>query len=281
MKNTLLTFGFLAAIIGLCSYSNGSFTSDYMGFGIGQSCAQIGCHEGIGTSGAQYPIAKIVGSNGVNLVSTGGSYIMGETYDIEITAPASSARVGFQALISTFFADSGVGTISNTVMPANIQLWSSGIKNRQYLTHTFTGMTAAVSGGVASFKFKWTAPFTNVGAVKLAVTLNKSNGNSTKTGDSILQGNYPMQSPTATVGITNPHNKINALQIYPNPATDVLQINVSAAKYGIYTVAGSLVKFGALQAGEKSIDVQGLSAGQYVLMAVDAEGKVLMGRFEK
>jgi hypothetical protein len=281
MKNTLLTVGFFAAIISLCSYSNGSFTSDYMGFGIGQSCAQIGCHEGIGTSGAQYPIAKIVGTNGVNLATTGGSYIMGETYDIEIMAPASSARVGFQALISTFFADSGVGTISNTVMPANIQLWSSGVKNRQYLTHTFTGMTAAVNAGMASFKFKWTAPFANVGAVKLAVTLNKSNGNSTKTGDSILQGTYAMQSPTTTVGISNPHNKINALEIYPNPATDVLQINMLATKYGIYTIAGSLAKTGSLQANEKSIDVHGLSAGQYVLMAVDADGKVMMGRFGK
>jgi Secretion system C-terminal sorting domain len=281
MKNTFLTCGFLAAIISLCSYSNGSFTADYMGFGAGPGCAQTGCHTGAGTSGSQYQIAKIIGSNGIDLASAGGSYIMGETYDVEITAPASSARVGFQAMFSTFFPDSGVGTLGNTVMPANIQIWNSGVKNKQYLTHTFTGMTAAVSGGVASFKFKWTAPFTNVGSIKFEVALNKSNGNGTSTGDSILQGSYSLQAPTTTVGILETHLKTNALEIYPTLATDFIQINVSARKYAIFSTTGALMNANNMASNQKEINVHGLSAGQYILMIEDAHGKKLVGRFSK
>jgi hypothetical protein len=280
MKNILLAATFVITIISLCSYSNGSFTSDYMGFGLGSSCAQIGCHVGIGTSGAQYPIAKIVGSNGVDLATTGNSWVMGETYDVEITAPASSSRVGFQALFTTFMTDSGVGNIANTVMPANIQIWASGVKNRNYISHTTTGMTAAVSAGIASFKFKWTAPSTNVGALKFAVTLNKSNANGNANGDSILQGNYVMQAPTTSVGISH-HAAVKSLEIYPNPATDFILLNAEVNEYAIYNLSGVLVKAGKLHNSEKRIAIATLASGSYYLLAKDQKGQLSRAQFSK
>lgn len=57
------------------------------------------------------------------------------------------------------------------------------------------------------------------------------------------------------------------LKLFPNPATDVLNINNpgQAAEYRIFDLSGKLVQKGQLQPGENSLPVQDLDAGTYLI----------------
>ncbi len=59
------------------------------------------------------------------------------------------------------------------------------------------------------------------------------------------------------------------LKVYPNPASDRITIQCGAEligeEYMIYDAAGKLVMKGRVTSQATTIDVKGLSAGQYVL----------------
>lgn len=58
--------------------------------------------------------------------------------------------------------------------------------------------------------------------------------------------------------------KLEANQLYPNPAKDILNIFIkSAGKYEIYDVTGKFIQSGELLEGENTIKVSNLSAGVY------------------
>ena len=70
----------------------------------------------------------------------------------------------------------------------------------------------------------------------------------------------------ATLGIKNPNAAVNAIKIYPNPASDVLNIlitenNFEIEKTEIYTITGQKV----LESNKKTISVSSLSPGIYVV----------------
>lgn len=84
------------------------------------------------------------------------------------------------------------------------------------------------------------------------------------------------------LGITNDAN--GSMNIFPNPATDVLQVRgVSAMNtYSVVDVNGRVVLNGSFSgAASAQIDVSALSAGTYMLQATDKSGVLHSVRFTK
>ena len=83
--------------------------------------------------------------------------------------------------------------------------------------------------------------------------------------------NIISRNSTATLGIAN-FNYENAISIFPNPATDILTIevptNISLQKVILYNALGQK----ALETNQNKINVSGLSAGMYIVNFETSEG---------
>ena len=72
-----------------------------------------------------------------------------------------------------------------------------------------------------------------------------------------------MADPSGVEDIIGDANDANLINIYPNPATDVIRINSDAVKsLEIYSITGSLV---GKAFGENSVDVSNLAKGNYLV----------------
>jgi hypothetical protein len=282
MKRRFIKLAALGAVIFLCSYGSGSFTTDVSGLGLGQSCAQVGCHEGIGTIGASnLPMVKVLNSNSVDIANSAIPYTPGSTYTIEVNHPAAGARMGFQCLTSTFMTDSGVGVVNNTLMPTLINVFNAPIMNRVYTSHTLAGATGAIVGGLATWRYTWTAPSVNVGAIKFNAAINVSNGNFATTGDTIKIGTYILQQPT---GIA--HHSIASLNVYPNPCVQMMRIEApqdnQQYQYRIVNATGAIVQQHTVFATSSiAVNTEALVPGQYIVLVQGQDGKAYTKEFTK
>lgn len=264
MKKILSVFTITSIVLILLANSNGQFTADYTGStGLGQSCAQIGCHEGAGTMGVD--TAKLwvrvldAAQNEVN------SYTLNQQYTVEIRYRLDGAqKVGFQCTSLFGFSTNKAGTVSNTLMPSYLQVWTDP-NGREYVSHTSSGTgNAVMSGGYAIWKYKWTAPSTSPQAIFFHVAVNHTDNNNLKTGDSIhISPMKVLQLPTATGSFASEPE----LNLYPNPANDVLQINASMHSIRtlrILDLHGRLMK--EIHKPGSSIPIQDLPQGNYVCL---------------
>jgi hypothetical protein len=280
MKKTIVSICMVIAAYGLASYSAGNFTQDVSGLGLGQSCAQTTCHVGIGTSGDNN-IVKVIDASGTNIANTAASWIPGSTYTIEVSIPTTNLRAGFQCLGTTFMTDSGVGIVSNTIMPNNINIWNAPVANRVYASHTLAGCTAVIMGGNATWRYVWTAPATNVGAIKFACAVNKSNADLSTAGDSIRIGTAILQQPTS-LNFALPLK----LALYPNPcissATIVVAEPNSHYDYRIVDASGKeVLKQSILATNTIAINVDQLPQGNYIVHLQSASGRAYTAQLQK
>lgn len=271
MRKLIYTSLALLCLSGLYSYSSGVFSADYTGStGLGQSCAQVGCHEGAGgTSGvdsSRLYVRVLDASN--NDIST---YATGQQYTIEIRFKLLGAtRVGFQCPALFLFSTAKAGTVSNTLMPSMVQIYTDG-SGREYVSHTTAGNGSAVmSGGYAIWKYTWTAPAAATDAIGFHCAVNRSNADNDKTGDSIFISTRILQKPTAV----NDVRTAEAGLIFPNTCTNSARIRGYQRGYGavqILNLCGQAV-------ATKQPDADGwfstgeLAPGQY-LAVLETEGK--------
>lgn len=85
-------------------------------------------------------------------------------------------------------------------------------------------------------------------------------------GESYILG-VPYEFNSATSGI----NDVNAVNVkaYPNPAVDVLHVNVEALRIDVYNAGGALV---ADASNADSVNVAHLPAGYYIVVVATADG---------
>lgn len=264
MKRILYTSLFCMTIFALFSYSNGTFTADYTGTtGLGQSCAQIGCHEGIGSFGVDTSklLVKVLdaANNDVN------SYTLNQQYTVEIKFKLGGAtKVGLQCTNLFMFAATKAGSIANSIMPSNLQVYTDG-SGREYISHTVAGSGAAViSGGYATWKYKWTAPAVATNAIMFNCTVNRSNNDNTQSGDSIfLSTTKILQLPTGVPTVSNPDN----ITVYPNPANSMLYIRSYFADIDEVCVTdlSGRVHLQKKYSANTPIDISTLAKGNYML----------------
>jgi hypothetical protein len=254
----------------LFSYSNGIFTADYTGStGLGQSCAQIGCHTGGGTSGVDTSrlIVRVIDASNTDV----NAYSLGQQYNIEMRFKLLGAtKVGFQCTNLFYFTNAKAGTISNTTMPTLVQMYTDG-SGREYVSHTLLGTgTAVINGGYATWKYKWTAPSTIGNAISFNCTVNKTNSNNLETGDSIFQTIKTLQIPTNV----NEFKKSTNIHVIPNPATQFIDIQTDLTNIDeitVFNLFGQRMPSHASNSNSR-IDVSQLVPGKYVVHLKSKEG---------
>jgi hypothetical protein len=86
-------------------------------------------------------------------------------------------------------------------------------------------------------------------------------------------------------GVLHPEADKSGLLLYPNPATNTIDIiatdKLKDLNYTIYSLYGQVVANGLLTSTEHTINVSYLSTGMYLVLCTDAEGKIYTTRFIK
>ena len=168
------------------------------------TCAQSGCH--VGTLNPSNG-----GSVSIKLTGDSATYTPGVQYEMNVTVALSGKSVFGFSFTAKNPGLSNTGTLTNGGNTA-VQVIA------KYATHTVNGKTGS---GSKSWKFKWTAPATNVGMVTLYACGNAANGNGSATGDFIYTAKLVI--PCGAVGIDRLMDR-ESMEIYPIPAHDRLII---------------------------------------------------------
>ncbi|GAA4459759.1 hypothetical protein GCM10023093_01330 [Nemorincola caseinilytica] len=205
-------------------------------------------------------------------------FVSGMTYTVTVTGShATNTNYGFQ-----YTAVTGSGA-SQT--PAGTH---SGVMPSQVAKRTFDGLTiieqtSAIAGtgtpNTFSKTFTWTAP-TVTGSpidVKMYLTVNAvNNNNNADVGDASANMSITLQQHPTPSAVGTVSNGIS-VKAYPNPVTDLL--NIQANAYDTYTiqvydVAGRLVNAGSnnIITGSSTINTASWAPGMYNVVVAGENG---------
>lgn len=270
MKLKVLLFTSIAGIsyLTLSSYSGGPSTS--AGHVAISGCGSTGnCHGAKNTA----TVVAITVKDGATTI-TNNKYTAGKKYTITITGTNSSySKFGYQ--FSATKGSSGIGTISN--VPSGSKISNAGGISVAEQSGTIT----AASG--LSVSFDWTAPATGSGTVTLSAAVNGVDGTGSTNNDAFNTAQVTLTESTTGIATANVEN---AVQLYPNPATSVLHIqlnNAGVTSGYIYNSYGQKVKEVNLTGQNNTADIAELQQGTYYLYiaAENATGKPTMIPFTK
>ena len=95
-------------------------------------------------------------------------------------------------------------------------------------------------------------------------------------------GNRGFTTLSVTLGISE--NKLLSFEMYPNPVSDVLNIQLPSgtdkAEVGVYDYTGRLVSTKTISSNDSTLDVQNISKGIYIIRAT-TNSKIGVQRFIK
>ncbi len=237
------------------------------------SCNQSNCHTGTAVNSG--PGSVTIASSNL----TDWMYVPGQSYTINVTVAETGRSLfglGFEALKSngdnagTLVAGTGT-TIKNKTV--------SGFSRKNIVQQTDAGATA----NSHTFTFTWNAPATDVGNITFYVAGNACNNNGNESGDHV----YTASRVVGTfVGVNEYYNPDFNLNVFPNPASESLHVaynlnNAATVGLIIYDGNGAIVRHLQNQLetpGEyqKSFDINGLTAGNYMLeLSVNNQRKMI------
>jgi hypothetical protein len=139
------------------------------------------------------------GSGSVSITGIPNAYTPGQTYPLTVMVQQSGRqKFGFQ-LTTIDASNNRAGTL--IPLSAETQLNPAlGQGNRQYIEHTSQGLLPNASNS-RFWQIQWTAPATDIGAVRFFVAGNAANGDGLSTGDSIYLNSY-LSDPRAAIPVT-------------------------------------------------------------------------------
>lgn len=282
--NILFSLVILSGII--MSSASGGFIMDYTGStGLsGTSCGASNCH--MGTMGVDSTIlnVRVLSATNEDITKTSSGYVMGALYNVEVRLKTNaSIKAGFQCVPLTFMGAAATGNVLNTLMPnyVNMNIDAAG---RQYMSHTVMGnsISSVIAGGWAIWKFQWTAPATNVGAINFHCIGNVTNNDFGSGGDSVKMAVYTIQAPQIATNIEQSIQQ-NELFVYPNPAQDLMQMRANTTqtinRVLVYNTLGMVV-FQSKNLIEQ-IDVSRWANGNYIVVLETVHNKFISKRFTK
>jgi hypothetical protein len=202
------------------------------GAGTGGQCSA--CHSG----GASTPT---LAWNTSPALSSGNTYTPNQTYTVTITPSGSYPRYGVNCeIINSQSTSTGSVTMFGTfgsALSANTQIipLSSTTPYPPCVSHTNSSTTAA-------FIFTWTAPASGTGYIYADVL--GANGDGTNGGDKV-SGVTTITLTPVSVGVASHSENVSGLNIYPNPATD--NVNIT---YALNERSRVLVKLYSINGGE-------------------------------
>lgn len=272
MKNPLRFFLpltiFLLIFVGqVASYSSGP-PSGNTGAPGNNTCATSGCHISFDLNS---------GSGILSLESTvpQEGFTPGETYTITVKMKESGKSIfGFQSLLFGTTSQAGVGTISITDASRTKTLTNVG---NAYVMQTKTGSAAADS---ATWSYDWIAPAKGTGEVTLYGASVAANGNGNRIGDYVYTSTLVLEE--AAAASLEDLSEIAAANLYPNPVTDLLSLDLTLEEATPIRWSISDLHGRTWQTGETStlssgwntqFDLSELPAGLYQLELKTASGR--------
>jgi hypothetical protein len=140
-----------------------------------------------------------VGSGPGSVAVTGipNAYTPGQTYLLTVTVQQGGRqKFGFQ-LTAIDASNNRAGAL--VALTGETQLNPvQGQGDRQYIEHTQQG---TIGSGTRSWQIQWTAPATDIGAVRFFVAGNAANNDGQSSGDSIYLNSY-LSDPRAAIPVT-------------------------------------------------------------------------------
>ncbi|MCF6342843.1 MAG: T9SS type A sorting domain-containing protein [Bacteroidales bacterium] len=156
---------------------------------------------------------------------------------------------------------------------ARTQITSTG----ESVTHTQEGTTP--DGDEASWSMKWIAPDAGTGQVRFYAAFNAANGNGNNSGDVIYLSMLSVdENLVSDVAENSLKNQIN---IYPNPATEVLNLNLpKGAELNLVNILGEVLLSRKNVRAKETLDVSRFENGIYFIQ-VNHDGERHTSRFLK
>jgi hypothetical protein len=253
-KNLLVWAATIVAAIFMCSYVTGPATHGWdctggeTGLGNGAGCSTgSGCHSTTAATGII--VALELDSAGVPVTTYKG----GQAYTVKITGTNTTVnnlpRFGFQ-VIAIKGATSEVtpvneGTFQQTGLPTGVHYQTP--VNASYIVADVIEHDEALSpdsgtgttGTVYQESFGWTAPAAGTGTVSFWGALNAVNNNGSADAGDLWNTTHIVITEDTTSGTVNSIAPLSAnleVKVYPNPATDAVQIELDNAATGSYNL---------------------------------------------
>jgi hypothetical protein len=274
MSQRTLLFPILVAVllvlVNFSHPSNGPCDSPVVGGHTGapgeSSCT--GCHGGTANTGP--------GSLILSLSDTTLRYTPGETFDAVVTLrQAGRDKFGFVGLALKDAGNTTTGTFS---IDDAVRTRTYNDGPRKYVSHTPCGADATPPDSL-SWTFHWKAPATNVGNITLYLAGLVANHNHALSGDDTYTMTVHFVPDSTVSGVTE-LAPAHHVQIWPNPANDVIYFsltdmkkNDTAERAEIWSANGRLLRTAALS--QHHLSVADLDPGIYRLIVTDDNGKVL------
>jgi hypothetical protein len=214
--------------------------------GDGGNCTQ--CHSGTLNPGSAN---AVISSSGLL-----NGYTPGQTYTISaaITGTTSS-KIGFEVTSEKDIDDAKIGTIIITDATR-----TKSIVSGTAITHNSSAGSVATSGSNA-WSFDWTAPNAGTGSVTFYGAFNATNSSGTVGGDQVYTSSFSVIENIGT-GIEQ-LNSLSTVFIYPNPASNYIQLSSIRGIESIEILNLSGAKVLQERSSLKKIDIEGLTPGVY------------------
>ncbi len=302
-KTNILIFGVLIVTsFFMSSYRSGAANNgwDCTGAESGLSnptgCSNGGCHGNSAITGITVTL-ELDSAGIVPIIK----YKPDSTYTVKITGTNTTTfnlpKFGFQ--VACILGSTGqvtptnAGTFQQTGLPSGVHFSAPQANNyvTNIIEHTLALAPLSGTGGNGTIyqkSFKWTAPAAGTGTVSFWGVLNAVNGDgSASSADKWNTQNLIVEEDTAKPivnGITEVNSKLE-LNLYPNPATDLVHLEVQNGTAGVYnlnvfTTEGRTVlsQTAEVTAGTSNIalDISRLEAGIYFInLAKGSESNVI------
>lgn len=233
----IIIAGLLVSSINYTSHSPGGGTGSPLD---GSSCTS--CHTG----------AAVIDELGwINSNIPVSGYIPGETYTITTSITHIGAiKVGFELTSENTSSKTGTFVITNST---ETQLTGS----TQAVTQTSSGVTP--QSGTKQWTMDWVAPSAGTGDLSFFAALLAGNGGSSS-GDQTYTSSLAIQEDLSA-SIQEPISK-NTISIFPNPATELININTDYKQAVIYSIEGKLI---GNYFSQKEITIASLKNGIYFI----------------
>lgn len=227
-----------------------------------------GCHGGIANTGP--------GSLQLVLSDTTLRYTPGESFNATVTMRQTGLdKFGFVGLA---LKDAGNTTIGTFTIDDAVRTRTYNDGPRKYVSHTPCGADATPPDSL-SWTFHWKAPATNVGNITLYLAGLASNHNHALSGDDTYTLMVHLIPDSIALGLQDP-TSINRLQLWPNPASDVVHFSVvgdsdngSTRMAEVWSGDGRFLSSKALT--QNNLSVADLQSGIYRLRITNENGAVL------
>ncbi len=181
-----------------------------------------------------------LGSVSISTNMPGNAYTPGQTYSVSVTVNRSgSPEFGFD-IEALRAGNTSAGTFAVT-NSTEMQIANSS-NGRSNVIHKANG---GLTNDSHTFTFNWTAPVAGTGNITFYATGNGADNHNDKPGDHIYSTSLVVSEVPA--GIFQSISENEPFTIFPNPATDELNIHFSAAagskiNFGLYSLEGKFVQ---------------------------------------